>query len=112
MSLVDNSFTLMNTMYVHLQFLPSYSSLQASFLPIAVIYCFAIYQRVEIGHPIFALLFQEMVLLSIVHFVLTVLFILSLAMGFFVMWTRVALFSLIAVFQFHQVTWAVASVLR
>ena len=66
------------------------------------------FKGIEIGHPIYSLLFSNI----IVSFSGTVLNLIVLVLSPFHTWIRVALFSNVISMHFHMISWTLISVLR
>ena len=70
------------------------------------------HRRVEIRHPVYALLFQNLVVLSAMELALAIFSISGLALGFSFREVRLEYLAFLAEVQFHEVTWACTSFLR
>ncbi len=69
-------------------------------------------RRVEIRHPVYALLFQNVAVLSLFELVQFLFFLAACAWRFPFRLVRLEHVAFVAEFQFHEVTWLCVSYLR
>ena len=75
------------------------------------VYLILFYTYIEVDHPIYAVIYQQLVFLCLAHIVIVLCFFV-LGEGNFLLWTRL-LFTIMAVtVVFNQASWMVVTILR